>query len=201
MTNKRWMIAGALAAAVCAGAFMPKGDASPAPDFNLAAASGKTLSLADYKGKYVILEWWNNGCPVVGKHYRSGNIPQLQKEFRDKGAVWLTIVSSAPGKQGYVTVDNAGGTMKEMGGQPSDILFDATGATGKAYRATATPQIVLIGPKGEMLYNGAIDDNPRANGAAILESKNYLRQAWDEVHAGKAVSTPSTQAYGCGVKY
>ncbi|MCO5296269.1 MAG: redoxin domain-containing protein [Fimbriimonadaceae bacterium] len=198
---KQVIALGALGAVVCAGAFTFGNRAPEAPDFKLAAASGKTLSLTDFKGKYVILEWWNNGCPVVGKHYRSENIPKLQKEFIEKGAVWLTIVSSAPGKQGYVTTENAMTTMKGMGGQPTDILFDTTGETGKAYRATATPQIVLIGPKGEMLYNGAIDNNPRASGAAILQSENYLRRAWDEVHAGKPVSTPSTQAYGCAVKY
>lgn len=172
-----------------------------APSFTLDSAKGKSVSLDDYKGKYVVLEWWNYGCPVVQKHYNSTNIPTLQKEFTDQGVVWLTICSSAVGKQGYVTVDNANDEMKKATGNPSEILFDPTGATGKAYKAKATPQIVLISPKGEMLYNGAIDDNARASGDAILKSENYLRKAWKEVQAGQAVSIPTTTAYGCSVKY
>lgn len=183
--------------ALCA--FRAPGDA--APDFKLNAGSGKTLSLGDFKGKYVVLEWWNHGCPVVQKHYRSGNIPALQKEFIGKGVVWLSIVSSAQGKQGYVTVANANDEMKAMGGKPTDILLDPSGATGKAYKAKATPQLVLISPAGEVLFNGAIDNDPRANGEAILKSENYLRRAWNEVQAGKPVSIPFPEAYGCSVKY
>lgn len=201
MVKETFIIAGTMLALTFVGANAVLPPLDSAPDFKLEAASGKTLALESYKGKYVVLEWWNNGCPVVQKHYRSGNIPALQKEFIAKGAVWLTIVSSAPGKQGHVTVENANAVMKQMAGVPSDILLDPTGVTGRAYKAKASPQIVLISPKGEMLYNGAIDDNPGANGADILKSKNYLRQAWDEVHAGKAVSVPSTPAYGCGIKY
>lgn len=184
---------------VAACAFKVPGDAAPA--FTLGAGSGKTLSLADYKGKYVVLEWWNYGCPVVQKHYQSGNIPALQKEFMGKGVVWLSIVSSAPGKQGHVTVADAFNEMKAMGGKPTDILLDPTGATGKAYKAKATPQLVLISPSGEVLFNGAIDNDPRARGEAILKSENYLRRAWNEVQAGKAVSMPNPEAYGCSVKY
>lgn len=199
---KRTVIA-LFAGAALVSAFAIAGQAGPsaAPDFKLDSASGKSVSLGDFRGKYVVLEWWNYGCPVVGKHYRSGNIPKLQKEFTDQGIVWLSICSSAPGKQGHVTTENALDTMKRFGGAPSNILLDAAGAVGKAYKATATPQIVLISPKGEMLYNGAIDNDPSASGEAIFKSENYLRKAWAEVKAGKAVSTPRTQAYGCNVKY
>jgi peroxiredoxin len=197
----KWLMAAAGWAFVVAIALAAMPEVTPAPNFSLDAASGKKISLTDLKGKYVVLEWWNNGCPVVGKHYESGNIPKLQKEFMDQGVVWLTICSSAPGKQGYVTAENANEVMKRMGGRPTDILLDPTGATGRAYKATATPQLVLISPKGEMLYNGAIDDNPRASGEAILKSENYLRRAWAEVKAGQPVSVPVTQAYGCSVKY
>lgn len=178
-----------------------KAPSESARSFKLEAASGRTLSLADFRGKYVVLEWWNHGCPVVVKHYQSGNIPALQKEFMSKGVVWLSIVSSAPGKQGYVTVANANAEMKAMGGKPTDILLDPTGATGKAYKAKATPQLVLISPNGEVLFNGAIDNDPRARGEAILKSENYLRRAWNEVQAGKPVSIPFPEAYGCSVKY
>lgn len=201
MLKRTMIVVGASVAVLSITAFVNKAEVATAPEFTLSAASGKKVSLGDFKGKYVVLEWWNNGCPVVQKHYRSSNIPKLQKEFTEKGVVWLSIVSSAPGKQGYVTTDDAGQIMKSAGGAPTDILFDPTGETGRAYKAKATPQIVLISPKGEMLYNGAIDDNQRANGEEILKSKNYLRQAWAEVKAGKAVSEPFTQAYGCAVKY
>ncbi|SRR5581483_8712781 len=192
------LIAAAIAANCTA---LPQNDVRMAPSFSLQAASGKTIALSDLKGKYVVLEWWNNGCPVVGKHYRSGNIPALQKEFKEKGVIWLSITSSAPGKQGYVTAQNANDIMARMGGHPTDILFDPTGATGRAYGAKATPQLVLISPKGEMLYNGAIDDNENAFGEAILKSQNYLRRAWNEIQSGKKVSIPFTQAYGCSIKY
>jgi peroxiredoxin len=192
------LIAAAIAANCTA---LTQSDVRMAPNFSLQAASGKTIALSDLKGKYVVLEWWNNGCPVVGKHYRSGNIPALQKEFKGEGVVWLSITSSAPGKQGYVTVQNANDAMARMGGHPTDILLDPTGATGRAYQAKATPQLVLISPRGEMLYNGAIDDNEAAFGEAILKSQNYLRRAWNEVQAGKKVSIPFTQPYGCSIKY
>jgi len=201
MMKCKWVISAVGLSLVTAFAVARVNESTLAPNFTLDAASGKKISLSDLKGKYVVLEWWNNGCPVVQKHYTSGNIPKLQKEFTDQGVVWLAICSSAPGKQGHVTAADANAVMKAMGGKPTDILLDPTGVTGRAYKATATPQLVLIGPKGELLYNGAIDDNPRANGEAILKSENYLRRAWEEVKSGKPVSMPVTQAYGCSVKY
>lgn len=200
--KKYLLIAASAALAIAiAGAMNTPVKPKPAPDFTLPGASGKTHSLKDFKGKYVVLEWWNYGCPVVVKHYKSGNIPALQKEFKDQGVVWLSVCSSAQGKQGFVTTENAMEIMKGAGGHPTEILLDANGVTGKAYGAKTTPQIVLISPDGAMLYNGAIDDNPSATGDAILKSENYLRRAWSEVKAGKEVSKPTSQPYGCGVKY
>jgi peroxiredoxin len=186
-------------AGIFAAAFTPVNN-NAAPTFSLENAAGKKVSLEDYKGKWVVLEWWNNGCPVVKRHYNSGNIPKLQAEFKEKGVVWLSIVSSAPGKQGYVTVDNAKSAMDGQKGVPSEILLDPTGATGKAYDARTTPQMVLISPKQEVMYNGAIDNDSRGNldkGSIV----NYLVEAYNEASAGKPVSKPKTQPYGCNVKY
>lgn len=201
MVKKAWILGLALAGIATAQTLQNKAEPTPELNFELSTVSGKNFTLQNFRGKYVVLEWWNYGCPVVQKHYRSSNIPNLQKEFQDQGVVWASIVSSAPGKQGHVTADNGMTHMKEMGGNPSDILLDPTGEVGKMFRARATPQIVLISPKGEILYNGAIDSDPRASGPAILKSENYLRRAWTEIKEGKPVSISTTQAYGCSVKY
>lgn len=196
--KRTYAITAILAAALCAVAFTPYVEPAAAPTFTLESASGKKVSLADFKGKWVVLEWWNNGCPVVQRHYNSGNIPKLQAEMKEKGVVWLSIASSAPGKQGHVTVDNARATMDKTKGVPADILMDPTGAVGKSYEAKTTPQMVLISPKQEVVYNGAIDNNSRGNQTEVI---NYLVQAYNEASAGKAVTTPKTQPYGCGIKY
>lgn len=187
-----------IAVATLAIALNPAPEAAPA--FSLTNAEGKTVSLDQFKGKYVVLEWWNNGCPVVGRHYRSGNIPKLQAEMKAKDVVWVSIVSSAPGKQGHVDTTNARSTMEKNKGVPSEILLDPTGAVGKLYEAKTTPQMVLISPKGELLYNGAIDSN-RTGNQAPEEVVNYLTRAHEEAVAGKPISTPRTQPYGCAVKY
>lgn len=171
-----------------------------APAFALTNAEGKKVSLDQFKGKWVVLEWWNNGCPVVQRHYNSGNIPGLQKEMKDKGVVWLSIVSSGHGKQGYVDTTNARSTMDSKKGVPADILLDPTGEVGKLYNAKTTPQMVLISPKQEVMYNGAIDNNSRGN-LGDSEVINYLTQAYGEASTGKPVSVPKTQPYGCGIKY
>ncbi|MBV6458366.1 MAG: hypothetical protein HONBIEJF_01493 [Fimbriimonadaceae bacterium] len=201
MVKTGWIVGLAIAGIATAQTLQKKPEPAPELNFELAAVSGKNFTLKNFRGKYVVLEWWNYGCPVVQKHYRSSNIPKLQKEFMDQGVVWASIVSSAPGKQGHVTADNGLAHMKEMGGNPTDILLDPTGEVGKMFKARATPQIVLISPTGEILYNGAIDSDPRASGEAILKSENYLRRAWAEVKEGRPVSISTTQAYGCSVKY
>jgi peroxiredoxin len=172
-----------------------------APNFTLDSSVGKEVSLSSFKGKYVVLEWWNNGCPYVQKHYNSGNMQKLQKQMKDANVVWLTIVSSAPGKQGYVTPDQANSMMKEFKGLPAYVLHDPDGKVGKLYNAKTTPQMVLISPNQEVLYNGAIDSIRSANPGDIERAENYLLRAYNEAKAGKPVSMPSTQPYGCNVKY
>jgi hypothetical protein len=176
-------------------------DAKSEVNFEVGTVTGKNFVLKDYRGKYVVLEWWNYDCPVVQRHYRSGNLPSLQKEFREKGVIWAAVNSSAPGKQGHVTAENGLQKMKDTGGNPTEILLDPSGEIGRMFKAKTTPQIVLIGPKGEVLYNGAIDDNPRASVDATKQSENYLRRAWAELSEGKPVSKPRTEPYGCSVKY
>jgi peroxiredoxin len=171
-----------------------------APTFTLESGEGKKVSLEDFKGKWVVLEWWNNGCPIVKRHYGAGTMQKQQAELKDKGVVWLSIVSSAPGTQGYVTVENASSVMKSNKGVPHAVLLDPTGDVGKKYDAKTTPHMFLISPKGEILYNGAIDSN-RSGRQAPNEVENYLGRAFEEASAGKEVTTKKTQPYGCNVKY
>jgi peroxiredoxin len=172
-----------------------------APDFTLPSSTGKEVSLTDFKGKYVVLEWWNHQCPYVVKHYNSGNMQATQKALTEKGVVWLTIVSSKEGAQGYVTPDQANEIMKEKKGVPTFILHDPSGVVGKKYDAKTTPQMVLISPTGEMLYDGAIDSIASSKIADLEKAENYLLRAYNEASAGKAVSMPKTKPYGCNVKY
>jgi len=172
----------------------------PAPTFSLPSSGGGTVNLADFKGKYVVLEWWNHGCPVVQRHYRANNIQTLQKQMKDKGVVWLSICSSAPGAQGHVTGEEGAKVMKESKGSPHAVLLDPTGEVGKKYGAKTTPHMFLISPDGNTLYNGAIDNNSRGNLPAG-EVVNYLVKAYEEASAGKEVSEPKTRPYGCSVKY
>lgn len=178
----------------------PEVTSSAAPPFTLPAADGKSVSLSDFKGKYVVLEWWNFECPFVVKHY-SGNMQKLQKEFTEKGVIWLTINSSAPGTQGHVNGERALAIMKEKNGSPTHILLDHDGKVGRAYGAKTTPHMFLISPEGVILYDGAIDSIRSSNVADIEKAENYLVKAYNEASSGKPVSTPKTQPYGCSVKY
>lgn len=173
----------------------------PAPDFSVTDSNGKTHRLADYKGKWVVLEWHNQGCPYVKKHYGTGNMQKLQKEWTAKGVVWLTVISSAPGQQGYVTPEQANQYVAEQKAAPTAVLLDPQGTMGKAYGAKTTPQMYVISPDGILLYNGAIDDKPTADPNDVPTAKNFLSQALSEAMAGKAVSMPTTKPYGCSVKY
>lgn len=172
----------------------------PAPAFSLPASGGGTVNLADFKGKYVVLEWWNHGCPVVQRHYRANNIQTLQKQMNDKGVIWLSICSSAPGAQGHVTGEEGAKVMMESKGSPHAVLLDPTGEVGKKYGAKTTPHMFLISPEGTTLYNGAIDNNSRGN-LPSREVVNYLVKAYEEASSGKDVSEPKTRPYGCSVKY
>lgn len=173
----------------------------PAPAFTAQTAAGKTVSLKDFAGKTVVLEWTNSGCPFVKKHYDSGNMQKLQADAKAGGVVWLTVNSSAPGKQGHVDSALAAKEMKDWKFQPTAYLLDPAGKIGKAYDARATPHMYVIDGKGVLRYGGAIDDKPTANPADIKAAKNYVTAALGDVAAGRAVASPVTRAYGCSVKY
>jgi len=178
-----------------------EGIGKTAPDFTLTDSNGKSHKLSDFRGKHVVLEWLNPDCPFVKKHYGSGNMQKLQKEATAQGVVWLSIVSSAPGNQGNYPPAEHNKLAKEKGANSTAILLDADGTVGKLYRAKTTPHMFVIGPKGEKLYDGAIDDKPTADQADVKGAKNYVMAALKEAKAGKKVTNPTTQPYGCSVKY
>jgi len=173
----------------------------PAPDFTLKDLSGKDHKLSDLKGKTVVLEWVNYGCPFVKKHYDSKNMQNLQKAATSDGVVWLAICSSAPGKQGNETADTAKEKSKELGSNATAYLVDADGAVGKLYNAKTTPEMFVISKEGNVVYMGAIDDKPNPNPDTIKGATNYVEAALADVKAGKPVATPTTKSYGCSVKY
>ena len=173
----------------------------PAPDFSLTNCSGKKVSLSDYKGKVVVLEWVNHNCPFVVKHYGSGNMQKLQADATAKGVAWLSICSSAPGKQGHADAAGAAKKCTETQSAATAYLLDETGKVGKTYGAKVTPEMYVIDAKGVLVYHGAIDDKKSTNPGDIAGAKNYVAAALDEVLAGKPVSTSKTDPYGCGVKY
>ncbi len=172
-----------------------------APDFSAPDTNGKTHSLSDFKGKYVVLEWFNPECPFVKKHYGSGNMQKLQKEYTDKGVVWLSVDSSAPGLEGNLTPEEANKKMAEWKTHSTAFLLDSDGKVGQAYGAKNTPNMVVINPEGKIVYEGAIDSKATPNPADIPSSTNYVKVALDESLAGKPVETPTTRPYGCSVKY
>ncbi len=173
----------------------------PAPAFSLTDTAGQKRSLADYKGKYVVLEWVNHGCPFVKKHYDTGNMQALQKEIADKGVVWLSVCSSAEGKQGFYAPQEWQRINREKAVAATAVLLDPDGKTGKLYGAKTTPHMFVVDPQGVLIYKGAIDDKPSTEKGDVVRAKNYVRQALEEAMAGKPVSEPSTQPYGCSVKY
>jgi alkyl hydroperoxide reductase subunit AhpC len=175
------------------------GDA--APEFTATASNGKTVRLADYRGKYVVLEWHNNGCPYVGKHYNSGNMQRLQKQWTSQGVVWFTVLSSAPGKQGYVTASEENEYLTKEHAAPTAALLDPTGEIGHRYDAKTSPQMVVINPQGVVIYSGAIDDKPSTDLQDVQGATNYVSLALEQAMAGKPVQTPATRPYGCAVKY
>lgn len=173
----------------------------PAPEFSLTDVSGKTVELNDYRGKYVVLEWVNPGCPFVQKHYTSGNMQHLQKEAGANDVAWLTINSTNPSHRDYKAAAQMGEWMKEKGAHATATLLDLDGKVGRLYGAKATPDMFIIDPKGTLIYTGAIDDKRSADPADVKTAKNYVSAALDEARAGKTVSTPTTQPYGCSIKY
>lgn len=173
----------------------------PAPAFTATDSTGQAQSLAQHKGKYVVLEWLNHGCPYVRKHYDSGNMQALQKAWTDKGVVWLSVISSAEGKQGHSTPEKAEADRKTNKAHPSAILLDPEGKLGQLYGARTTPQMVVIDPEGTVLYSGAIDDKASADADDIKEAKNYVAAALTAALAGQPVAEAVTRPYGCSVKY
>ena len=173
----------------------------PAPDFTLMDSHGKKHSLSDYKGKFVVLEWVNFGCPFVKKHYNSGNMRKLQKIYTEKGVVWLSICSSAKGKQGYFETKKINQLLKEKGAAPTAYLTDAEGTVGKMYGAKTTPHMFVIDTTGVLIYAGGIDDKPSTKLKDIDGAFNYVQAALDSALAGKPVKIKTARPYGCSVKY
>ena len=172
-----------------------------APDFSLTDSKGKTQSVSQYKGKYVVLEWFNPECPFVKKHYGSGNMQKLQQEFTGKGVVWLTVDSSAPGLEGNLTAEQANAKMTEWKTKQTAFVLDPDGKAGQAYGAKNTPHMFVINPEGKIVYEGAIDSKASANPSDIPNATNYVKVALEESLAGKTVSNANTKPYGCSVKY
>lgn len=173
-----------------------------APDFKAIDTNGKTHTLSENRGKYVILEWFNEGCPFVQKHYKSENMQSLQKDLTAKGdTLWFTVISSAPGKQGYGTADEHNAKMKEWNASPTAILVDENGEIGKKLGAKTTPHVFIVDPKGIVVYQGAVDDTASTDVDDVKTAKNYIRAAMDELHAGKKVTVGYSEPYGCGIKY
>lgn len=194
-------IALALFLALSTAAFAQVENGKPAPNFTLTDCGGKSHSLADFKGKTVVLEWVNHGCPFVVKHYSGGNMQALQKAATEKGVVWLSISSSAPGKQGAMTPEEAQAKCAAVGSNATAYLMDSDGKVGQLYGARVTPELFIINPEGTLVYQGAIDDKKSTDAADIAGSKNYITAALAEIQAGKSVSTAKTEPYGCSVKY
>lgn len=203
MTRREALQAGAVLAATIGlpAAALAANVGQAAPEFELLDASGKALKLADFKGRFVVLEWTNPGCPFVVKHYGSQNMQSLQKEFTARNVAWLGISSTAREHGDYLTPAALAQRYKEWGSAPTALLMDDSGQVGRAYGARTTPHMYIVDPKGVLVYAGGIDDKRSANPDDVKTAKNFVRAALTEAMAGKPVSTPSATPYGCSVKY
>lgn len=207
MLSKRDVLLGGAALAALAACSGPPADVqqivsgTPAPAFSVTDASGAVRTLAEFAGQNVVLEWTNAGCPYVRKHYDAGNMQAVQREAAERGWTWLQVISSAPGEQGYL--DGAGASARVQTDQATvtATLLDSDGVMGRAYGALNTPQIVMINGEGQVLYQGAIDDQPSARPETLEGATNYVRAAWSDLDAGRPVQIAQTQPYGCAVKY
>jgi peroxiredoxin len=201
--KKTTILAAALAIAVAAAPMTTHASktGAPAPAFKGTDSKGKVHSLSDFKGKWVVLEWHNEGCPYVKKHYGGNNMQRLQQEWTSKGVVWLTILSSAADQQGYMEAAQANAYFAQKNAAPSAILLDPSGEIGRLYDAKTTPHMFVVNPDGVLVYNGAIDDKPTSDQADLAAASNYVSAALAEGMAGKAVSTANSRPYGCGIKY
>jgi peroxiredoxin len=194
------LLAGALLGAAAQAADAPK-IGHPAPAFSAADSNGKTVNLADYHGKLVVLEWTNDGCPFVQHYYKRGAMQKLQKEYTGKGVVWLTVISSGPGSQGYADGAEANTLTRQRDAAPSAVLLDPHGALGHLYDAKTTPDMFIIDTHGQLAYAGGIDSLPSTDPDDIPRASPYVKTALDELLAGKPVSRAVTSPYGCSVKY
>jgi hypothetical protein len=174
---------------------------TPAPEFSAADSSGATVHLSDFRGKFVVLEWSNHECPFVRKHYGSGAMQQLQKDATAQGAVWLTVLSSAPGKQGQVDGATADQLTRERGAAPTRVLLDPGGTVGHLYDAKTTPDMFIVDPQGTLVYMGGIDSIASTDADDIPRARPYVRTALHEAMSGQKISEPVTRPYGCAVKY
>jgi len=195
-----------VAAALFMAACLPSANAEvkvgePAPNFTATDTNGVEHSLSDFKGKNVVLEWSNHECPFVVKHYSVGNMQKLQKSATDNNTIWITIVSSATGKQGHVDNETANKVMKEAGAHSTARILDETGELGQLYGAKTTPHMFVINKDGILAYAGAIDSDSGFSSDGIAGATNYVMAALDDLNAGRDVATPSTKPYGCSVKY
>jgi thioredoxin-related protein len=177
------------------------GVGQPAPDFQLKDTAGKAVKLSDYRGKYVVLEWVNPGCPYVKKHYNSGNMPGTQQDAMAKGAVWLAINSTEKGAWDHMEPAKLTAWMKERKSQPTATLMDEEGTTGRAYGARTTPHMYIVDPQGKLVYAGGIDSIPSSDADDIKKAVNYVKQGLGEALAGKPISAATTRPYGCSIKY
>jgi hypothetical protein len=173
----------------------------PSPAFTLTDTNGKTHSLADYRGRYVVLEWLNFDCPFVRKHYRSGNMARLQEQATRDGVIWLSIVSSAEGAQGYFAPAEMNARKAQEGGKQHAILIDEPGTVGRSYGAMVTPHMYVIAPDGRLLYNGAIDDKPTPRMEDVEGARNYVMEALQAARAGREIEVKTSRPYGCAVRY
>lgn len=189
-----------LALAACTAIAAPE-IGKPAPDFSVLDTKGQVWTKATLAGRPAILEWTNHDCPYVRKHYGAGNMQALQREATEAGYVWLSVVSSAPGKQGHVSPREADALTEERGAAPAAVLLDGDGAMGRAYGAKTTPQLFIIDSEGTLVYMGGIDDRPTTDPADIPGAANYVRAAMGDLAAGEPVGSPVTRPYGCSVKY
>ena len=172
-----------------------------APEFSLVDINGKVQKLSDYRGKYVVLEWFNSECPFVQKHYESGNMQALQARYTQKGVAWLGINSTSPRHSNYRDPARSQAILKEWKSAPTAFVLDPDGKVGKQYGARTTPHMYVINPKGTLVYVGGIDDRPSTSQRDIAAAKNLVAAALDESLSGKPVGTPSAMPYGCSVKY
>jgi len=211
MKNRRTLVIALAAAAVAIGGAAialraPNAEAAvqngaTAPGFSVVDSNGRTRTLDEFAGKTVVLEWTNHDCPYVKKHYNAGNMQALQREATSGGAVWLTVISSAPGKQGHVTGAAANQLTTSRSAAPTAVLLDESGDVGRLYAARTTPHMYVIGPDRKLVFQGGIDDRNSASAASLEGARNYVREALTAVRAGRAPEVAAAPPYGCSIKY